>query len=358
MEDTENQQFCPNCKAEIFEYQHFCGNCGQKNRALKVKIWEFFSEFIDTLFNIDNRFFKTLYHVIIPAKLTNAYFRGERQKYYHPLRIYLVVIILFFALLSFLGVDNIIDVIGERGDLSEVFEKRGLIKDNKEKLASTLDSLKNLDKFAGYEEVFDSIDAKVYFEIDSQRIYLRDTLSEGTTNLQLFTEEVKLTNDDFFVTDIDSVIHEANLNNWVNELILRQIIKGSRDIGSLNNFIYANLSWLLIALIPLFAIILKLFYLRRGRYYLEHYVFLLHMFSGVLLISLIFLSLGQEEELKDYAVAAMGITAIVFPFMAFKKYYKQGFFKTFIKFCLIGLFFFISFILTFSIFILITAALF
>ena len=141
-------------------------------------------------------------------------------------------------------------------------------------------------------------------------------------------------------------------------MALRQFIKAARDVKSLNNFIYANLTWLFIALIPIFGLWMKLLYIRRKRYYLEHFVFLLHLFSGVIILAAVTLLIGEVEELKNYALGFIVALVVIFPFLAFKRYYGQSTFKTLIKFILLGIFFLLSFIFTFSLFIVITAALF
>jgi hypothetical protein len=44
---------------------------------------------------------KTLTALCVPGKLTIEYFKGKHKSYYHPIRLYLVMSLIFFAILSF-----------------------------------------------------------------------------------------------------------------------------------------------------------------------------------------------------------------------------------------------------------------
>jgi hypothetical protein len=84
-------------------------------------------------------------------------------------------------------------------------------------------------------------------------------------------------------------------------------------------------------LLPLFAGILKLLYVRRGRFYVEHAVFALHVHSMAYLLFLAML-LSPWMWLTPVLVPWIGF----YVFLAMKRVYGQGIFKTALKFSLLG----------------------
>lgn len=353
----ENTDFtCLNCGKENDLDFNYCSECGQKNRPLKVKIWEFITEFFDSVFNLNSKFFKTISKIFIPGKLTKEFFLGKRVNYYHPLRMYIVSIIFLFAVLSVMKVDDVFNITGL--DLSQNIEKRVQLDEQIKTLNTTIDSFKLEHQESQNLSVIDSLQKRLYLLNSDNKIYLNDSLKSDTTSFKLTITEVKLSSQNLFVNSIDTVVENSGLANWVEKLMLRQFIKGARDFKSLNKFIYANLTWLLLSLIPVFALILKLIYIRRKRYFLEHFVFLLHLFTALIYFGLFALLMSKNEVLFYPSVAFIGIVVLLFPFLAFKLYYNQGFMKTLIKYIINGFLFTLSFFICLLFFFLITAAFF
>ncbi len=354
----ELNYICPNCNTENLSAANYCIQCGQKKVILKVKIWEFLIEFADSVFNIDNKFFWTLKNVFVPARLTKEYFEGVRKKYYHPLRIYFVSVIIFFFVLSFLETGDILQVNGTN-DIGGIIEKRSELDDQKQIIKSSMDSFQMEHIGEPGIDLLDSLYKELYFVLDSSKFKFTDTLPVGKINLKFLFDSLELTNHELFVQDIDEVIESKGINTWYQRLTLRQILKGSRDIGLFNKFLFANLTWLFLALIPVFAIIMKLFYLRRKRYFIEHLVFLLHLFTALILSSSFLLTIYiLFESSQAVILPILVILMFVFPLIAFRVYYKQSWIKTILKFFIIGFSFMVSFILCFVMFLMVTAALF
>ena len=105
---SENESIiCPNCQhANSVDY-NFCEICGQKNQALRITFFDFIKDLLDVVFNLDNKFWKTLKVLFIPGKLTKIFFQGKRKSFYPPLRLYLLAVIFFFTILSILKIDQI-----------------------------------------------------------------------------------------------------------------------------------------------------------------------------------------------------------------------------------------------------------
>ncbi|MCK0068581.1 DUF3667 domain-containing protein [Kordiimonas laminariae] len=91
-------QSCMNCKVPLTG--PFCHICGQKDDDLRRPIWTFFRELLDNVFSADSRLIKSIFLILlVPGGLTRAYSMGRRARFVPPLRLYLSVSIMFFAIL-------------------------------------------------------------------------------------------------------------------------------------------------------------------------------------------------------------------------------------------------------------------
>lgn len=88
-------QNCKNCNAE-FEGK-YCTNCGQKFYTDKDKsLKHFLEEIFHFLTHFEGSFFTSLKTIYTkPGKLTEDYCGGIRKKYYKPISLYLLLIVLY-----------------------------------------------------------------------------------------------------------------------------------------------------------------------------------------------------------------------------------------------------------------------
>ena len=95
------RKLCKNCNSELVGL--YCSECGQKNSQL-LSIKEILKEFSDNVFSFDTRFFITLKYLITkPGLLTTEYWLGRRTKYLPPLRLYLVMSLMYFFISSIIN---------------------------------------------------------------------------------------------------------------------------------------------------------------------------------------------------------------------------------------------------------------
>ncbi|MFL6660341.1 MAG: DUF3667 domain-containing protein [Massilia sp.] len=98
----EPASHCHNCGAAV-DY-HYCALCGQATRLHVPSASEFIHEFIGHYVALEGRLWQTLRYLMFkPGFLTAEYIAGRRVRYVEPLRVYLTLSILFFALLKGLG---------------------------------------------------------------------------------------------------------------------------------------------------------------------------------------------------------------------------------------------------------------
>ncbi len=98
---------CTNCNQQLLPKSYYCPNCGQSITQFQRPIKSILTEMLHESLDIDGRLslsLKTLF--LKPGFLTLEYCNGKRQKYTPPLRMYLVISIIFFLLLSFLSMND------------------------------------------------------------------------------------------------------------------------------------------------------------------------------------------------------------------------------------------------------------
>ncbi len=92
---------CPNCEKEYDSRFAYCPWCGQENKPVDLSLKHALGEFIDANFNINSKAYITFKKLLFsPAFLTFEYLKGKHKKYLSPIRIYLIVSLIYFFLLS------------------------------------------------------------------------------------------------------------------------------------------------------------------------------------------------------------------------------------------------------------------
>ncbi len=93
---------CRNCGVDASG--NFCANCGQSTTLHPPTVVEFLHEFLGHYVAFEGPLVRTLQALLlVPGRLTADYFVGRRQRYIPPLRLYLTVSLLLFALSSATG---------------------------------------------------------------------------------------------------------------------------------------------------------------------------------------------------------------------------------------------------------------
>ncbi len=105
---------CANCKAELTG--DFCSNCGQSAKSKRGPIWRVIGEFSEEIFAPNSKFFSSLFTLLFkPGHLSKKFIDGKRVSILPPVRMYLVVSVLFFLVFEIpdIPVDNQNVYIGE-----------------------------------------------------------------------------------------------------------------------------------------------------------------------------------------------------------------------------------------------------
>ena len=327
MAETVDQ--CRNCKGDLPENALYCPTCGQKRTDGKVTVGELFREFIDSVFNIDSRFIRTFGMLFIPGGLTIQYFQGRHKRFAHPIRVFLLSTILLLAIFS-LTFGDIVDganeirqglekqwITGELLDTFDVVQNRVKEDFTQNNVDVALDSFNKFYKTALERE--DSID------INEGIVFFDDNEAPYPT---------RIATRDIFEMEIDTLIRDYGVTDFWGKIIFKQQIKFRTHTENFISSIIGLVSWMILIMMPFLALVIKLFYIRRSFYFVEHLIFSFHVHSFLFL--LLTIALVVSKWWTVWVWPACGATFLIYLPWAMKRVYKQGWFKTILKFILIS----------------------
>ncbi|HJU66162.1 MAG TPA: DUF3667 domain-containing protein [Gemmatimonadaceae bacterium] len=119
---------CLNCGAPLTG--RYCSACGQENRPAAPTLRDVLGDAWEAITNLEGRILQSLGLLFFfPGFLTLEYFAGRRARWVSPVRLYLVVSVAYFGLMSLTGwggFDFDIDITGETtADTRGELEQRG-----------------------------------------------------------------------------------------------------------------------------------------------------------------------------------------------------------------------------------------
>lgn len=109
---------------------HYCANCGQETTAHTLTLRELARDVIGEFISTNSKFFRTLRQLLFsPGMLTVDYIAGRRERYLMPSRMFIVLSVVFFFVLSLTQVpfsENVITMTFEKEEIETAFKASGL----------------------------------------------------------------------------------------------------------------------------------------------------------------------------------------------------------------------------------------
>lgn len=314
---------CENCQQEF--KGHFCPNCGQEvaefNRPFGFVVYDFLGNF----FAFDTRFFRTFKFLLIkPGFLTNEFFAGRRVRYSPPFRNFVFLSFILFILLQILteqGLDKVGDLKMDESSV-KVETVSGEVLDPSPTASietPTVAVVFNQDSVS-------QIQAKPQ-ENDSVKLKTNgldlDFSIYGTKNIRGYLNQLA----DQIQTKLNSTTDPKLREKYISYLVMCR----APEIVISN--MLKHLSWAFFILLPLFALIMKMFYLRRKQLYIKHLIFSIHFHTYLFFILIIVTSLKLlfDSGISEI-IGVLLLTVPVYFIIAMRKFYGQNFGKIILKF--------------------------
>jgi hypothetical protein len=277
---------CLNCGDPTVGF--FCPTCGQKKVDVRVSLRRMTAEALEDELFMHVSLPRTVGALLFkPGKLTAEFVQGHIARYIQPFRLYLVSSLLLFILLPWLT---------NMGQMEE-----GIARD----MART-DSIAAVQAAAGTTDE----EPVTVRGRDRQFPYFNVELADTTQVPPLLRAPAR------------RLIESAHrLNRMPPDEAVRTMRTSFMEHAPTGIFL----------MMPLFAAILKVLYLRRNRFYVEHFVFALHVHAFTFLTFLLMLLLPWKA-----VNGVLSVWLMLYVFLAMKRVYGQGIVKTFLKYAVLG----------------------
>lgn len=328
---------CLNCESSLIPDAEYCPQCGQAKKESRLDVSTLFRDFFSQVFNVDGRIFLTLRKMWKPAFLTKEYVSGRRVSYFNPARFFITMLILHFILISY-------DISHSNIKLNST---DNAFKINTSNLAVQYDSLIQVIIPEADTTQVDSLRKSLFKGIvKPKEDFILKNFTVGETSFKKY----KITRTDAYTLDFDKLYKKYEINSGWHQMIVRQYIRVTKNAEGSLPFLIGNLSWGVILLLFTIAGFMWLLYFRGGYYYVEHCVLLLYYHAKAFLVINVFMIIEMIFSDHDFPALLILISyglSVIYLYVTMKMYYQQGWFKTLIKFALVGFAYFI-FLLIFA----------
>jgi hypothetical protein len=313
---------CLNCGTPLIDI--YCHHCGQKDIPRRQTLGDMLMNFVSSFWSYEGKFFRTTRYLITsPGFLAAEYNAGRRESYYHPARMYVFLSFVFF--LVYVSVPD---------------KEDGAVQMNFDDIADLREEMKEegVDTLAVFKGLSDSAILAVAPAI-------QDSVNKRDNN-----GGVRLSGSDYkSIEAYDSVqmtkTPEERDGWFTRKMQIRSIELNERYKGTKGKFVEDftqmfkdNFSKVLFWLLPFFALVLKLLYVRRDFYYSEHLVLTIYYYNFFYLAGSVIMLVGLITGL-DFVGTALGFWIYLYLLFAMKRLYKQGWGVTIAKFVLFSFIF-------------------
>jgi ribosomal protein L32 len=329
---------CENCGAEL--QGHWCAKCGQPaieyRRSFRYVVADLLNEFL----NWDSKFFTTIALLILkPWRLTNEFLAGKRVRYVNPLRLYLLASILFFFAVNY-GAKRIhVDptkfpeekraevaaaIADKRGEIEAELKKENLTPEQRRKAQKTLDYLT--------KPMASAATTPTPEETPSP------TAAPGASPTAESGQQTYGPVGDRPFVVFDDAKSTTPFERWIEARAKEKMGEHGTKMGLFISTLFSNLPYMMLCCIPLFALVLKLLYVRRRIFYIDHLIYALHIhtffYAGVMLIVLATIGLIRfaTGAIAGWLIALLWIAFVTQIFLSIRYVYRQGWLLSVFKF--------------------------
>ncbi len=314
---------CENCGAQL--HGHWCGQCGQAAVDYRRSFRHVIADVLDSFLNWDSKFFATIALLILkPWRLTNEFLSGKRVRYVNPLRLYLLASILFFFAVNY----------GARGLRLEPGKL------NPKDRAELEADLKKTDLPPAAREELEALLREPQAQASPGPISpsppTAASPSPAPGSDKQRQEYGKIGERPFVV--FDEAKSTTPFERWIEGRAKEKMGEHGTKMGLFISTLFSNLPYMMLCCIPLFAFVLKILYVRRHIFYIDHLIYALHIhtfaYVGIMLIVLATIGLNRVTPgpVAGWIIALLWIAFAMQIFLSIRRVYRQGWFISVFKF--------------------------
>jgi hypothetical protein len=369
---------CANCATPM--EGEFCHRCGQSVHSVLKPVHHMLEDGMDMFLHVDGRILHTLPPLLAkPGFLTLEYFSGRRQRYVAPFRLMFVLCLLaFFAI--HLAVDVVVNkTAAEPAKVGTVDKDAFADADTPQEVRAEL-----ADQLGDLADARQNTPAVAQPALDAGERSLRESANKRLIALgaaplapgaaPASSSSAKAAGDRHGVPGLNGpiavhskwdgkTIHVSWLPGFMNERLdtyVHRLVANTREAFSseepaarqaarerLISGVFAALPQAMVVMIPIFALLLKLFYLFKRRLYMEHLIVALHSHAFLFLALLLTTLLGMLSTwLRPHAAwvgygvgylqAAVLLWMPAYLLVMQKRIYRQGWPMTLLKYWFVG----------------------
>jgi hypothetical protein len=360
---------CANCTTPL--EGEYCHHCGQSVHSVLRPVHGLLEEFFETFLHIDGRIFHTLPPLMFkPGFLTLEYFAGRRVRYIAPFRLMFVMCLLSLFMIH-IDTDLIASHVATQKQQKLLIAQASTFTDDDNadevqhdlsKKLSVLDAARAENAGpAGNTAVVAQIDATEQKYRDQARQRLIDLGKSPASAASTASAPTQTKDEDDFSAALQPV-HIGWLPDFANERLTLLKVHMVDNIKALTHGtaaarkeaqerlitnLFGALPGIMLVLIPVFALVLALFYVFRHRLYMEHLIVALHshafIFTALLLATLASLLRTWLSPHVHAVVYVLNLFEIVltlwmpiYLLIMQKRVYRQGWPMTVVKYAFIG----------------------
>ena len=326
---------CENCGAEL--QGHWCAQCGQPaieyRRSFRYVVADLLNEFL----NWDSKFFTSIALLILkPWRLTNEFLAGKRVRYVNPLRLYLLASILFFFAVNYgakgIHVDPSQLGAKDRAELESDLKNTDLPPEARKKIEALLREPSLSPAPSPLANASSAAPAAVSPSPETKPTPPRAEPESGEQK----KEYGKIDERPFVV--FDDAKSSTPFERWIEARAKEKMGEKGTKMGLFISTLFSNLPYMMLCCIPLFAFVLKVLYIRRRIFYIDHLIYALHIhsffYAGIMLAVLATIGLNRVApgEIAGPLISVLWLAFVTQIFLSIRYVYRQGWFITIFKF--------------------------
>ena len=334
---------CPNCGKPMIGA--FCAVCGQARDVNRRSVWGLIKVLVEDIVSFDSRIMRTSWALVLrPGELASAFREGRTQRYLPALRLYLFVSLIFFLIL---GVTNIalmqLVVVAtptkitwingqayvpnpayDKDDSDTQFMPKMMKMDNKKALRP-----------GGPLRIFDeNLFLRAHRRL-SRQPHARSTRAPARSQRQRRDRgqdrQIRL----------PKPKPSEKTKSWIEQHLFDGLQRLVADPAALNGPMTTWVPRILFLLMPLYALLLALFYIRQRKqfYFVDHLIFsLTHPHLWIRRCCSRRRGRRSSCRVRRWPGATLAIAA-VYGLIATRNFYRQNWFWTVVKFASISFFY-------------------